>query len=93
MQWDDVRYFLALAREGSLSAGARALGVEHSTISRRVGQLEAALGLRLFDRLPRGWQLTQEGESLLPQALALETGIAGMLRSTWRRTRWPAKCG
>ncbi|WP_047237128.1 LysR family transcriptional regulator [Chromobacterium subtsugae] len=81
MQWDDVRYFLALAREGSLSAGARALGVEHSTISRRVGQLEAALGLRLFDRLPRGWQLTQEGESLLPQALALETGIAGMLRS------------
>ncbi|MGC0155716.1 LysR family transcriptional regulator [Chromobacterium vaccinii] len=81
MQWDDVRYFLALAREGSLSAGARTLGVEHSTMSRRVGQLEAALGLRLFDRLPRGWQLTQEGENLLPQALALETGMAGMLRA------------
>ncbi|UTH75270.1 LysR family transcriptional regulator [Chromobacterium sp. IIBBL 290-4] len=78
MQWDDVRYFLALAREGSLSAGARTLGVEHSTMSRRIGQLEAALGLRLFDRLPRGWQLTQEGENLLPQALALESGIAAM---------------
>lgn len=81
MQWDDIRYFLALARQGSLSGGARVLNVEHSTMSRRVGQLEATLGLRLFDRLPRGWQLTQEGENLLPQALALEAGMLSLQRS------------
>ncbi|WP_374337927.1 LysR family transcriptional regulator [Leeia sp.] len=81
MQWDDIRYFLALARQGSLSAGARWLNVEHSTVSRRVGQLETTLGLRLFDRLPRGWQLTQEGENLLPQALAMEAAMLSLQRT------------
>lgn len=71
-QWDDIRFFLALAREGSLSATARALDVEHSTVARRVDALEQALSLRLFDRLPRGWQLTREGESLSAQALRME---------------------
>lgn len=72
IQWEDVRYFLALTREGSLSAAARALAVEHSTVGRRVDALEKALALRLFDRLPRGWQLTAEGEQLLAQAERME---------------------
>lgn len=72
LQWDDVRYFLALARLGSLSAASRSLDVEHSTVARRVEALERALGLRLFDRLPRGWTLTTEGEALVVQAKGLE---------------------
>ncbi|WP_317201850.1 LysR family transcriptional regulator [Janthinobacterium sp.] len=71
-QWDDIRVFLALAREDSLSGAARALGVEHSTVARRVDALEQVLGLRLFDRLPRGWRLTPEGETLCAQAQRIE---------------------
>ncbi|MET3135509.1 DNA-binding transcriptional LysR family regulator [Oxalobacteraceae bacterium GrIS 1.11] len=71
-QWDDIRFFLALAREGSLSGAARALKVEHSTVARRVDAVEQALDLRLFDRLPRGWQLTPEGEALCAQAQKME---------------------
>lgn len=81
MQWDDVRFFLQLARQGSLSGTARAMGVEHSTVARRIGQLEASLDVRLFDRLPRGWQLTQEGQNLLPQALAVEAGVQALQRT------------
>lgn len=72
IQWDDIRHFLELARKGSLSAAARCLGVEHSTVARRVESLEQSLGIRLFDRLPRGWSLTPEGETLLVQAGRLE---------------------
>ncbi|WP_412480567.1 LysR family transcriptional regulator [Azonexus sp. IMCC34839] len=72
LHWDDVRYFLELARVGSLSGAARKLGVEHSTVARRVEALEQALDIRLFDRLPKGWSLTHEGETLVDQALRLE---------------------
>lgn len=72
LQWDDIRYFLALSRSGSLSRAARNLGVEHSTVARRVDALEQALGLRLFDRLPRGWVLTAEGHELGAQASKLD---------------------
>jgi DNA-binding transcriptional LysR family regulator len=68
MDWQDVRYFLILAQGGSLSNAARGLGVEHTTIARRVSALETALDVRLFDRLPRGWRLTQDGRELLPFA-------------------------
>lgn len=72
LQWDDVRYFLELTRVGSLSGAARKLGVEHSTVARRVEALEHALGIRLFDRLPKGWSLTAEGETLVDQAQRLD---------------------
>lgn len=72
LSWDDVRYFLCLARSGSLSAAARLLAVEHSTVARRIGALEAVIQLRLFDRLPRGWQLTDEGKTLLEAAERIE---------------------
>lgn len=72
LQWDDVRHFLTLAQHGSLSAAARRLRVEHSTVARRVEALEKTLGIRLFDRLPRGWILTPEGETLANQAGRME---------------------
>ncbi len=82
MQWEDIRYFLALARHGSLSAAARALQVEHSTVSRRVDALEKNIRLRLFDRLPRGWQLTAEGYTLLPHAERVEREMLSFSRAT-----------
>ncbi|QCL97763.1 LysR family transcriptional regulator [Agrobacterium tumefaciens] len=81
LSWDDIRYFLALARTGSLSAASRQLGVEHSTVSRRAGQLEAALAVRLFDRLARGWTLTDDGKALLGRAEAVEQEVLGLRRA------------
>ena len=72
IDWDDVRIFLALARAGSLTGAARSLRVEHTTVARRIGQLEQSLGLHLFDRLPRGWILTSEGEQLAGRAAQME---------------------
>lgn len=72
MDWDDLRHFVAVARLGSLSAAARELRVEHTTVARRVDALEARLGVRLFDRLARGWRPTVEGERLLEPARRLE---------------------
>ena len=59
MNWDDVRHFLAVARCGSLSAAAKRLAVNHSTVARRVDNLERQLGVRLFDRLASGYLMTQ----------------------------------
>ncbi|WP_448205625.1 LysR family transcriptional regulator [Azospirillum sp. sgz302134] len=81
MLWDDIRYFLALARNGTLSGASRALGVEHSTVARRVGQLEAELEVRLFDRLARGWTLTAEGADLLGRAEAVEQEVLTLRRA------------
>lgn len=82
MIWDDVRYFLALARTGTLSAASRQLAVEHSTVARRVGQLEAALSVRLFDRLARGWTLTAEGLDLCQRAEAVEQEMFALRRAS-----------
>lgn len=80
MNWDDVRIFVALVRAESLSLAARRLKVEHSTVARRIDSLEKALGLRLFDRLPRGWQLTGEGEQLFARAEQMEEKAHEFLR-------------
>lgn len=79
-RWDDVRVFLALARGGTLSAAGAALGVNASTVGRRIDAFEAALGVRLFDRMPDGVALTAAAEELVPAAEELERaalGIAG----------------
>jgi len=72
MNWNDLRYFLALAREGSVSGAGKVLGVEHTTVARRITALEKQLGSRLFDRLPSGYEMTQVAENLYPHALAME---------------------
>ncbi len=70
--WDDLRLFLAVARTGSLSGAARELGLNHSTLSRRVGRLEERLGARLFERLPGGWLTTPDGDAMLATASRVE---------------------
>lgn len=78
--WDDLRMFLAVARAGSLSGAARALGVNHSTVFRRVGAFEEALGVRLFERLQGGYVLTAAGDEMLETAIRLEEEIASLGR-------------
>jgi molybdate transport repressor ModE-like protein len=72
MDWNLLPDFLAIARVGSLAGAARARGLNHSTIYRRLNQLEEQLGSRLFERLPGGYQLTEAGERLLPFAQSIE---------------------
>jgi DNA-binding transcriptional LysR family regulator len=68
LDWDDLRYALAIGAAGSLAGAARALGVNHTTVLRRLDALEAALGSRLFERLRSGYQPTEAGLALLEQA-------------------------
>lgn len=70
--WDDIRYFLAVARAGSLSGAAAALGVNHSTVFRRVNQLETRTGARLFERHRDGYTLTPPGETMRASAERIE---------------------
>ena len=92
--WDDLRYFLAVARAGTVSQAARRLGVDHATVIRRIEALERATGVKLFERSPRGYYITQGGEKLLPSAEAIHQearkigrelisnshGVAGLVR-------------
>jgi len=66
--WNDFRYFLAVARAGTLVGAARALGVEHSTVGRRLAALESALGTKLFTRTPDGLVITRAGQDIRPLA-------------------------
>jgi DNA-binding transcriptional LysR family regulator len=75
MNWDDLRLFLAVARSGSISGGAKLIGVEHSTVSRRVRKLEADIGARLLERKTSGYTLTAAGERLKLAACRMETEL------------------
>ena len=75
MNWDDTRLFLALARSGSARATAAEQGVSHSTVTRRVDQLESVLGVRLFDRDVRGYRLTGAGELMMKSAVRAEDAL------------------
>jgi DNA-binding transcriptional LysR family regulator len=70
--WDDLRVFLEVARQGGLSRAARRLGLDHSTVSRRISQLEFSLDAKLFDRESGGLRLTKVGESLIQPVQAME---------------------
>jgi molybdenum-dependent DNA-binding transcriptional regulator ModE len=72
IDWDDVRYFLAAARGGSVRAAAGRLGVNHSTVLRRIAQLEDRLGTQMFEKLPSGYRLTAAGEEVLELAEQME---------------------
>jgi DNA-binding transcriptional LysR family regulator len=76
LNWDDLRYFLAVARTQRASAAAKKLGVDHTTVARRVRELETALGTVLFDKSRSGgFVLTAEGQRLLAHADAVETTV------------------
>ncbi len=72
IDWDDVRYFLAVARGGSVRAAAQRLGVNHSTVLRRVAQLEERLAAQMFEKQPSGYRLTAAGEEVLEFANQME---------------------
>ena len=96
IDWDDVRYFLAAARGGSVRAAAKQLGVNHATVLRRIATLEERLGARMFDKLPSGYRLTDAGEEVVELANQMEAtsheletrvfgrdqGVSGLLRVT-----------
>jgi DNA-binding transcriptional LysR family regulator len=72
IDWDDVRYFLAVARGGSVRAAAEHLRVNHSTVLRRIAELEERLGAQMFEKLPSGYRLTDAGEEVLEFAEQME---------------------
>lgn len=73
MNWDDLRFFLAVASKGSVRAGSQLLGVNHSTVSRRINAFENKIGVRLFERLSSGYVLTPAGEDMLASAQRIES--------------------
>ncbi len=79
-QWDDVRFFLAIARESSLSGAARTLHVDHATVGRRLSALEQRLGAKLFNRTPEGFAITSAGQAMLKQAEAMEAAALAVER-------------
>ncbi|MDV7341117.1 LysR family transcriptional regulator [Terasakiella sp. A23] len=73
--WDDLKYVLYVQRHGGLSAAARSLGVNHTTVSRRISSLEKQMGVRLFDRLPTGLKVTSHGERCVESAKEIERHV------------------
>jgi DNA-binding transcriptional LysR family regulator len=80
LDWEDLRFFLALAQSGTLSATARELRVNHATVARRVASLEDVLGRVLFDRRASGYVLTAEGRAVLDQARVMDESALSVLR-------------
>lgn len=75
MNWDDLRYFLELARQKRLSRAGRRLGVDHTTVARRIEQLETDLGCRLFESTVEGYVPTDAGQRLLSHAESVESSV------------------
>ena len=79
--WDDVRFFLAVARAGSLSGAARVLGVGHVTVGRRIALFEERLGVTLLNRTPDGFTVTSAGDAILRQCMAMENAALDLERT------------
>ena len=73
--WNDLRYFLALARTGSMLGASKALAVNQSTVQRRVAALEKAIGQPLVERHSEGYRLTRQGQKLLLDARQVEQAL------------------
>jgi len=80
LNWDDLRFFLAVAEAGSLSAASALVKVNTTTVLRRVASLEQALGTRLFDRSRSGYRLTPRGERLLMQLAPVDQRLSSLAR-------------
>ncbi|MBO6935312.1 MAG: LysR family transcriptional regulator [Deltaproteobacteria bacterium] len=81
MSWDDLRFVLALARAGTMTAAAQALGVTHTTVSRRVRAIEEDIGTRVFDQTPDGFVPTPAGRRLVEAAAAIEARVTEVDRA------------
>jgi DNA-binding transcriptional LysR family regulator len=80
MDWDNLKFFLALAETGSLSRASEKLHVDHSTVARRIDTLEQELGVRLVERLARSYRLTAEGERVRDRVKVIEAGVVDITR-------------
>ena len=89
MEWDNLRYVLAIARAKSVAGAARQLKVHHTTVFRRLNALEKSLGVRLFERLSTGYVLTLAGEEMYQTAVEIEEKIATLERHISGRDRQP----
>jgi len=74
--WDDLKHLLAVAHHGSTLAAGRALGLDQSTVQRRLTELERRFGQPLVQRQPSGYRLTEFGQALLPHAQRVEDAVA-----------------
>lgn len=103
LDWRDLQYFLAVSRGGALSVAARELGVEHTTVARRIQSLEQTMDATLFERHPRGYRLTRQGEQLLAGVEAMEReaqevafsaggGLSGTVRIDRRQVSTCRRC-
>ena len=79
VEWGDLQFFLEVARCGTLTAAARRLSVEHSTVARRIDRLEKQFKSPLFDRRRDGYVLTETGLALMPRAEAMESAALAVL--------------
>ena len=87
LDWNDLRYFLAVARNGSTLAAARALRVSQTTVARRIAALEQALKLPLFEKRQAGYALTPAGEELLVRAEQVERAAGGFAEAAAAHAR------
>lgn len=87
LAWDDLRLFLAFARAGSMQAAAKALGVNQSTVQRRIAELEERVGRRLVERHLGGYRLTALGEEMRPAAEGVEAAVAAFERDLAARDK------
>jgi DNA-binding transcriptional LysR family regulator len=90
LDWDDLRYFLAVVRSGSTKAAARALGVNQTTAARRITLLEEKVGTSLFERTPTGYRLAEDGAPLVAAAEAAEAEVARFADLAAMRGRGPS---
>ena len=81
LDWNDLRYFLAVHRERSLAGASRVLGVDQTTVGRRIAAMEEALGVRLFVRQPRTMSLAPAGEAILAAAKRVEEQMTTLARA------------
>jgi len=90
LSWDDFRLVRSVAETGSLPAGAAALGLNHSTVFRRLRQIEAMLGLALFERHRSGFVATPAGEEILATATRMDLDVTDVLRRLSGQALGPA---
>ena len=87
MQWDDLRYVLAVHSAGSVAAAAGQLGVSNVTVFRRLKAMEKQLGVRLFDRTRRGYVATPPALEIVRQAEQIEEDVGALERRIWRQDK------
>ncbi len=89
IDWDDLRFFLHVARGGSLTAAAQTMAVSHATAFRRLQRLEADMGVQLFERTRAGYATTAAGDDLQQVATAMELQVQTAARRLGSRDAWP----